>query len=261
MKNKILIVKLGAIGDVLRTTPCLSKLRDRYDPCRITWVTAPDSAPLIKHAPQVDRVVEWGPEALARSMVEEFDIAIGLDKEPGAAALVAAVKAARKLGFSMNESGAVCCLNEGAEYTYRLGLDDELKFVKNYKTYQEMIFDIIDLDWEDDDYVLELPRDAMEAGKKQVESILPAGSGPIVGLNPGAGPRWPLKKWTVEGYASLADKLTEKITDQDRTFFESKLYAMKYFFHYELPKIEGLTKRLMESDGLTSEIQALHFVD
>jgi len=26
---------------------------------------------------------------------------------------------------------------------------------------------------------------------------------------------------------------------------------MKYFFHYELPKIHGLAARLLEADGLT----------
>ncbi len=28
---------------------------------------------------------------------------------------------------------------------------------------------------------------------------------------------------------------------------------MKYFFHYELPKIQGFAARLMEADGLTVE--------
>ena len=67
-------------------------------------------------------------------------------------------------------------------------------------------------------------------------------------------------QWLLQGRAA-AQKLTEELSDQDRTFLEAKIYGMKYFFHYELPKIEGPAKRLMESEGLTNEIQELHFVD
>ena len=33
----------------------------------------------------------------------------------------------------------------------------------------------------------------------------------------------------------------------------------RYFFGYELPKIEGLAARLLCSDGLTLEMQDVHF--
>ncbi|MCL5123466.1 MAG: acyl-CoA dehydrogenase C-terminal domain-containing protein, partial [Deltaproteobacteria bacterium] len=32
----------------------------------------------------------------------------------------------------------------------------------------------------------------------------------------------------------------------DKEFYQGKLHTMKYFFHYELPKIQGLAARLME---------------
>jgi hypothetical protein len=28
---------------------------------------------------------------------------------------------------------------------------------------------------------------------------------------------------------------------------------MRFFYHYELPKIEGLSRRLLEKDGLTAD--------
>ena len=211
VKNRILLVKLGAMGDVLRTTPCLRKLRSQYEPCRLTWVVESESAPLLKHNPMVDRVVVWGPEALARVMVEEYELVVGLDKDPGAAALVTIARSQKKLGFALDTSGAITFLNKAAEYAHRLGLDDELKFRLNKKTYQEMIFDIMGLDWNMDDYELHLPPDAVSRGKSFIESVTQKGSGPIIGFNPGAGPRWPLKKWTIEGFASLADRLAEKM--------------------------------------------------
>lgn len=47
----------------------------------------------------------------------------------------------------------------------------------------------------------------------------------------------------------------------DVKFYEGKLITMKYFFHYELPKTEGLAVRLMEEEGITTEMEVDHFTD
>ena len=47
----------------------------------------------------------------------------------------------------------------------------------------------------------------------------------------------------------------------DRDFYEGKLYTFRYFFKYELPRIEGLARRLKDSDGLTLEMSPAHFSD
>lgn len=46
-----------------------------------------------------------------------------------------------------------------------------------------------------------------------------------------------------------------------KNFYTGKLYTFKYFFEYELPKIEGLAVRLMKDDGLTVEMQKEYFED
>ena len=45
----------------------------------------------------------------------------------------------------------------------------------------------------------------------------------------------------------------------DMNFYTGKIYACRYFYGYELPKIEGLIKRLMNSDGLTVEMKNEYF--
>jgi butyryl-CoA dehydrogenase len=44
-------------------------------------------------------------------------------------------------------------------------------------------------------------------------------------------------------------------------FYQGKLYTFRYFFRYELPKIEGLAKRLMDADGLTVDMKDSFFND
>jgi alkylation response protein AidB-like acyl-CoA dehydrogenase len=47
----------------------------------------------------------------------------------------------------------------------------------------------------------------------------------------------------------------------EANFYNGKFFAFRYFFEYELPKIEGLAKRLKNSDGLTVEMMPDFFSD
>jgi butyryl-CoA dehydrogenase len=44
-------------------------------------------------------------------------------------------------------------------------------------------------------------------------------------------------------------------------FYQGKVHTFRYFCKYELPKIEGLAKRLMDADGLTVEMEESFFND
>lgn len=67
-------------------------------------------------------------------------------------------------------------------------------------------------------------------------------------------------QWLLQGVA--ADKaLKSNPAQADVKFYEGKLITMKYFFHYELPKIEGLASRLMEEEGITTKMEVDHFTD
>ena len=55
--------------------------------------------------------------------------------------------------------------------------------------------------------------------------------------------------------------LEDKPSGREAQFYQGKFYAFRYFYHYELPKMEGLGKRLMDSDGLTVEMEEAFFVD
>ena len=56
VRNRILIIKLAAIGDVLRTTSILPPLENKYPQSEITWITKANAVPLLKDNPEVDRV-------------------------------------------------------------------------------------------------------------------------------------------------------------------------------------------------------------
>ncbi|MDA8306189.1 MAG: acyl-CoA dehydrogenase [Deltaproteobacteria bacterium] len=67
-------------------------------------------------------------------------------------------------------------------------------------------------------------------------------------------------QWLAQGLAACRG-LTGDCSDVNRRFYEGKLHTMRYFFHYEAPKIHGPASRLMESDGLTVEMNHSIFDD
>jgi butyryl-CoA dehydrogenase len=61
-------------------------------------------------------------------------------------------------------------------------------------------------------------------------------------------------QWLVQALVGLKI-LEKKLSEDENSFYQGKFQTFLYFFHYELPKIEGLVRRLMEGDGLTVEIK------
>lgn len=55
--------------------------------------------------------------------------------------------------------------------------------------------------------------------------------------------------------------LQDSPSEEEINFYEGKIYTFRYFFGYELPKIEGLMKRLSRTDGLTVQMKQEHFFD
>jgi len=67
-------------------------------------------------------------------------------------------------------------------------------------------------------------------------------------------------QWLLQGIAAQKG-LKSNGSDLENSFYKGKLHTMKYFFHYELPRIQGLAARLMEADGLTVDTNNPVFED
>ena len=67
--------------------------------------------------------------------------------------------------------------------------------------------------------------------------------------------------WQWLKQAVIAKKMLNdgKLTEADNNFYNGKIYTCRYFFGYELPKIEGLAMRLSNGDDLTVNIKNEYF--
>jgi heptosyltransferase-1 len=66
---RILIVKLGSIGDIVHTLPALSALRGAMPQAEISWVVERPSAEILKDNPLLDRLIEVDTKALRRGLM------------------------------------------------------------------------------------------------------------------------------------------------------------------------------------------------
>ena len=67
-------------------------------------------------------------------------------------------------------------------------------------------------------------------------------------------------QWLQQGVA-VHKALQNGARKKDQNFYQGKLFALRFFFSYELPKTLGLARRLMDDDRLTVEMQPDYFND
>lgn len=206
--RRVLLVKLDAMGDVLRTTcilePLARSLADEASGAapHLTWVTRPESLPLLRGNPYVQRAVPYGHEGLLHALGEPFDLVVCLDAARDAARLAslalaasaAAGRAPRAAGFLLSGS-TVAPADERANAWWQLGLWDDLKRA-NSRTYQSLMMECLGLSGPPGEYLLRLEPGELEDGRAALQA---AGLEPgqrFLALNAGGGGRWEFKRWT-----------------------------------------------------------------
>ncbi len=206
----ILIVKLGALGDVLRTTPLLTALKRKYSQSHVTWIVDARHREVLEGNPHIDALRVYDAGAARVLSGETYDLAVNLDKDDEALELIEAARAAEKAGFARDKDGRPCAVDSRSDYALRLGIDDELKFRLNKKSYQEISFEQLGMKFSGEEYVFCVPEEEMAFASSFLRSLPLSGNGALVGLNTGSGPRFAGKRLPSVTTAALAVLLKQR---------------------------------------------------
>ena len=218
LMSRLLVIKTGALGDVLRTTSILPGLAERSPALELTWVTATGAGPLLAGHPHVAEVIEVdprSPEALGHleaSLAEQaFDRILSLDDEEPLCRLASALAertGATPTGAVLGPDGqpaytddAACWFGMGLLCREGLAEADRRKLA-NRRTHAELLAEVVGV--RPDRPHLELEVGERAAGASRAEALAGPGPGPLIGLNTGAGGRWATKAMRVEEVARLA---------------------------------------------------------
>jgi len=213
--TSLLVIKTGALGDVLRTTSILPGLARRHPGLTIDWVTAPAAVALVARHPLVDRVHAVDPkdadavgELGRRLAATRFDRVLSFDDEEPLCRLAAAFEGAELSGATLDEHGARTYTPDVGPW-FDMGLlsvhgkerADELKKL-NTRSHPEIYADMLGIE----PGRPELPLDpaARERAARFAEAHDLRARGPIVGLNTGAGGRWRSKSLPEDRVVLLA---------------------------------------------------------
>ncbi len=210
IQTRILIVKLDAIGDVLRTTCILHGLREKYPRCEITWITRKNALPLFENNTLVDRTLAYeSTETAFHCTVQKFDLVINLDSASESAVLASAVQGIEKLGYGLDSRGDVLPFNPEAIPWLEMGAFDALK-KKNTRSFQDLMLEICRLKTKKKDIVLELSESEISFAQTFTQQHHLHTASPKIGMNTGASSRWQFKQWTLDGFEALIKRILEK---------------------------------------------------
>jgi heptosyltransferase-2 len=206
--HSILILKTGALGDVLRTTSILPGLRHVHPAARIEWLTAPAARELVEGHALVERVhlldvqAPGAVEAAAAALgARSWDWVISLDDEAPLCALAGGLRARKLTGAHLDVQGRPTYSPDAAPWfdmglLSRLGKPaaDRLK-LENERGQAEIYAAMLGLP--PGRPALAIPGPAGERAASLYASC-PGLPRPRVGLNTGAGGRWTSKQLPVE---------------------------------------------------------------
>ncbi len=190
--KRILIIKLGAIGDVIRTTTLLHRLWHENPEAEIWWVTnTPEVLPA-----KVDKALAFNFQNTMLLQSVQFEVVINLDKDPDACSLASSLNSNKTYGFIIKD-GIPHPADEKAELKYLTGIFDDIN-KSNDKSYPQEIYEICGYEYRGEEYILD--------NEKYLFNIQNNGN-KIVGLNTGCGERWISRLWDEENWIKLALKL------------------------------------------------------
>lgn len=192
----ILIIKLGATGDVVRTTPLLRRLDGQ-----ITWLTAAKNTVLLTGMRPDVRCLSWEQRHLLPDTT--YDLIINLEDSHDIGLYLKTVRSRQLFGAYVDSESKLRYTDDSRRWfdlslisSYGREQADRLK-LQNRHTYQELVFDGLGFRFAGETYFLPQPLETGLSGD--------------VAIAAEAGPVWPMKKW------SYYDELKQRLESEGLT--------------------------------------------
>ncbi len=206
----LLIVHLGALGAVVRSTSLLRAMKRKYPQSMITWVTDAPAHHLLKGHPAIDRVLTTSEADLLQLGSLEFEIAFVIDKSLKAAGVLKRTTVDQVLGFVSNpRNGAILPATNAAQELWELGLNNQKKFFENQKSETQLMVEALELgSFQRDEYWLPLTEsEEREACRRKEQWLGENSKHLVIGLNTGCSHVIPHKKLTVEYHRQMISRI------------------------------------------------------
>jgi lipopolysaccharide heptosyltransferase I len=194
-----LIVRLGALGDVVHAIPAAAALRAALPDARIDWLVEAKHRPIVDLVTVVDRVVPlegrtiraWA-DAVRRARLVRYDVAFDFQGLMKSAVLARASGAARVAGFSMWH------LREKSARPFYSEIDDGAGDEGGHVIQKNLhLLKVVGIETAHVEFpIADVASPALDEVRREI------GSGAFALLNPGAA--WPNKRWPPSRFGEVA---------------------------------------------------------
>jgi lipopolysaccharide heptosyltransferase I len=206
VNQRILIIKLGAVGDVIHTLPVLETLRRCFPQAHIGWAVEEGAAPILEGNSALSELIPLNRKKIhgvsglfyfrgwLRSLREkQFETALDPHNLFKSGVIAYGSGASLRIGFKKFREGNFLFMNRRIKPSPRhpLGIQETqwvVRFPLNWRPQDE---DRIEQFW---------AREGFDRPGVKHDAV--------VGINPGAS--WPSKRWMPERYARVADRLVKE---------------------------------------------------
>lgn len=221
--NRILIVKMSSIGDVIHALPALAVLRKNFPKAHISWIIEPKSYDIIRAHPYLDEVILADLEAIGEKLKRPATLLQGIGEirnlakkiKAGNYDLVLDLQGLLKSGLSSYFSQAPHRLVYGKNREGSALFATQVVPIRPESLHAvEKCLDVVRFlgipveEGDNEQFTMAvLPEDESFAEEFLASQGVKAGE-MLIGLNPGAA--WITKQWPPSSFAALGDLLIEK---------------------------------------------------
>jgi lipopolysaccharide heptosyltransferase I len=259
--QKFLILRLSAVGDVIRTLPAAKALKEHCPSSSITWIVEEPSQAFLKSQPEVDEVILfprkrwtqgmksfrkiWRTIQEMRRFVEDlrmrkFDVVLDFHGILKSGLLSFLSGSPRRIGYDRRATKEGNFLFSNVKV--KLPKEKISRFERNLALLKGMELEAVGLK-----YGLHIPPEDRE----YVASFLNASTGsfrrPLIAIHPGASAKAVFKRWMPDQYAQLADRLVREL----------KATVLFTWGHEEVEWVEGIRKEMKELSFLGPKTESL----
>jgi lipopolysaccharide heptosyltransferase I len=223
--QKILVLRLSAAGDVIRTLPAVRALKEHSPSCSITWIVEEPSQALLESQPEVDEVILfprrrwtsrlkslrgiWGTIGEVRRFAKDlrrrkFDVALDFHGILKSGVLCFLSGSPKRIGYDRRSTREGNFLFSNTRVI--LPQHKISRFQRNLALLKGMGVEV-----EEFKYSFHIP----PQDREYVESFFKASSAslhrPLIAIHPGTSQKALFKRWMPGRYAQLADRLVREL--------------------------------------------------
>jgi heptosyltransferase-1 len=223
--QKILVLRLSAVGDVIRTLPAVKALKEQVPSSSITWIVEEPSQAFLESQPEVDSVILFPRKRWTKGMKSlgtvwqttremrrfvaglrkrKFDVVLDFHGILKSGLLSFLSGSRKRIGYDRSSTKEGNSLFSNVKV--RLPKEKISRFERNFALLRGMGLEVRDVK-----YSLHIP----PADREYVASFLKSSATPLkrplIAIHPGTSIKALFKRWPPDQYARLADRLVREL--------------------------------------------------